>query len=321
MKQFSEYLSSVLFGAITIIIAIMVFNYLTDFYGIFELRTSFKGLEPNQRSLKVQQAVKQKNDLLIFSDSRGGVIDPIYISDNAYNMSYSMGTPEEFLEDIQFILDKGSKPKQIVIMLDQNFLFHNYLINKKQALRKFVDLDNKSEKFQFLALIPSLSKISRSLINKESDKYLEFMITTSGVYREVNYENCQVSKQINFIEDNKIDHSKDYQKLFNKKINVLENIRRTLVNLDIDLILVNHPISSMEYLEDNENIIAFNRFIEKCKDEDFEILSLDTNLFEFDCNWRDKYHYRSDIGSMLSNLIAERINEKITSTNSPEINF
>ena len=123
-----------------------IYNYKIDPYGILGNRKEFAAIRPNEHSLKVHYVLQnsKKFDSFLFSNSKGGVLHFNQLnseSNSWYNMTYSLGTPEEFYADMLLFIENNVTIKNIVLGLDEGVIYERASAHQNQASRKFILLD------------------------------------------------------------------------------------------------------------------------------------------------------------------------------------
>lgn len=159
------------------IITTPLYNYLLDPYGLMSKPHHDYNTEPNLRTLKREYVSSPENSfpLLLFSNSRGGVYQ---IEDTGfYNMTYSRGCPEEFLDDIQYLLSKNCRIDSVILFLDETSILGDYKKHFNQPLRKIYQLDDY---FSILTIPFSLPKFKDAFCTKE--KTVQFFLDSDGHY-------------------------------------------------------------------------------------------------------------------------------------------
>jgi len=268
----SNFLKKILFFVIIFsfftFIPIFIFNYTFDPYGFFgDFSDNYKS-EPNMRSLKnwyiLENNLKHKN--LFFSNSRGGTFifsDPTY-----YNMSYSMGGPHQFYEDIVDLINNGVDIKSVIIMIDEYTIFNNPDIHIRLPLTiKF----NRNEYFKLLNIPLSRTKISSILSFNKQDKHLQFNINSDGSY---SYNNFTIDDQIDTLRTEilTLPPSHKTQQAFYDIEKCVTYLRSKFIDVSIGV----HPISNTNYVNniyyfeqlkslinmlDNSDIDLFNELV------------------------------------------------------------
>lgn len=145
-------------------IATGAFNYNYDPYGILGNRREFIGIRPNEHSLKVQHVLDNANtyNSFLFSNSKGGALHFNQLNttnEKWYNMTYSLGTPEEFYEDIKLFLEHNIEIKNLVVALDDGAIYERTSAHENQASRKFISLEDKKMNWEYLFLPISFKKM------------------------------------------------------------------------------------------------------------------------------------------------------------------
>lgn len=287
------------------------FNYYYDPYGLLGRRTDYFGLDPNLHSLKIDRLVSQpKSDYkLLFSDSRGGNID---MSDHGwYNVSYPRGFVDEFLHDIEYMLDKGVTMSEVAIFVDEHTLFEDVEWHNGQALLRFVELDDVPWIYYVAPLDFELMKFEfyyNYQIDTMHDKFLRFDVKNNGVYYEHNFEYCD--SPFVFVDvsarDIKLDE-KDVE-LFENKYKVLDSIRTLCAENGINCKFFKHPISTNRLKE--EEMDKYFLFLEYLKDKKFEMIPIfSSDVMKYDeCLWRDNGHYNRTVSDKVATRILEEFN-------------
>ena len=121
MNSFKKHIINMLITVSSIVLIVSAFNYTLDFYGVFSVRKVFKDFTPNEHSLKLNFILSEENrSNLIFGNSRSGVVNSFDKYRSWYNMSYSMGVPEEFLMDLKKIFNERSDINEVLIFLTKS---------------------------------------------------------------------------------------------------------------------------------------------------------------------------------------------------------
>ena len=168
------------------IIAVPVYNYTLDPYGLLSKVHHNYNTEPNMRTLKREYVSSIENNypLLLFSNSRGGVYN---IHDKGfYNMSYSMGLPEEFLDDIKYILSRNSSVDSVIIFIDETSIFNDVQTHFNQPLRKVYNLNDY---FSILTIPFSLKKFKSFLYKRH--RSIQFFLDIDGHYEYYGFDHVR----------------------------------------------------------------------------------------------------------------------------------
>lgn len=210
-------------------------NYLLDPYGLFsEQHHSYK-TEPNLRTLKRDFVLNQGREkgYLMFSNSKGGVYGEY--GEEFYNMSYSMGTPKEFLEDISFLINQDRPIDSLVLFIDETSIYESYEAHERQALRRLYDLDD----FWSLLSIPvSLQKITPILFS-EKDNNIQFYLDEDGRYTWTGFPYVK-NKEIKLL---KVQQTVDPRSSITSAVQVWLEIHQFLKSESIPFKIYIHPLS------------------------------------------------------------------------------
>ena len=160
-----------------------LFNLFLDPYGLLSKPHHDYYSEPNMRTIKREYISSKENShpLLLFSNSRGGVYQ---IEDKRfYNMSYSMGSPEEFLDDIKYLLNKNCRVDSVILFLDETSIFNDYKTHFNQPLRRVYQLDD----FSSILTIPFSYSKYKSLLYRRK-KSIQFFLDSNGHYEYYGFD-------------------------------------------------------------------------------------------------------------------------------------
>lgn len=121
-----------------------LFSVFFDPYGIFhpESHRSYQSLEPNKRFIKATHYLKyhEQYQTLLFGSSRVGAIDVTQLDPalygNAYNMTYSGGTPLDHLEDLRYFAAQGKIPATVIIGIDESSVHNIFQDTQSFLLRR-----------------------------------------------------------------------------------------------------------------------------------------------------------------------------------------
>ncbi|MDC3276691.1 hypothetical protein OAU75_03665 [Flavobacteriaceae bacterium] len=219
-------------------------------------------------------------------------------------MSYSMGVPEEFLNDLILILNKKRNIKEVLILLDEVSLFEFYKAHEKQALRKVVDL-NSFERFQYLFLLPNID-IVRAIFRSYSkditiEKSIKFDIYNSGSFIESNFlydfSKIQCEERVS----EKTNYTSGLTDLFDAKLHVLQQIKSLCEKNSIKVTFASQPFSSKYFLT-GFRVSSYFKFLDYANLKGFQIIK-PTKCLVIEHNegqWRDLHHYNWVIGSEIS---------------------
>jgi hypothetical protein len=231
---------------VTILLPLMLYNYFTDFYGVFSQNISKSKHEPNFRLIKTRYLINNPNkyNKLIFGSSRVGKILAYRRDQEAYNMYYSEGVPAEFLEDISTLIEGNCIPSEIYVGLD---IFSFRILpekHKTQLLRlpfQNDPMENLATYLQMLVDPPKIGfpeyEIATNFDYENSGSPLHFMVDT---LIEANIEK--------HMKDKKFDNIQIYRgKRIQKTLLELEEIKALCIKYDIKLKVFMNPIYAGTY--------------------------------------------------------------------------
>ena len=210
-------------------------NFLLDPYGLLsEQHHSYK-TEPNLRTLKRDFVLNQGREkgYLMFSNSKGGVYGEY--GEEFYNMSYSMGTPQEFLEDISFLINQDRPIDLLILFIDETSIYESYEAHERQALRKLYDLDDY---WSLLTIPVSLQKI-KPIFFSEKDNNIQFHLDEDGRYTWTGFSYVK-NKELKFL---KVQQNVDPRSNITAAVQVWLEINDLLKSENIPFKIYIHPLS------------------------------------------------------------------------------
>lgn len=140
MKKF---LSKILVLSIPVIlgfIALGIYNWWLDPYGVLRKPPAEIVIAPNQRLLKTRFILENpdKFNAFVFGSSRGEKLDVRLFKDGMqwYNFSWSEALPAEMLQEIRYLQSHGVEMRKILVALDEFSYQIDPQIHLTQPLRK-----------------------------------------------------------------------------------------------------------------------------------------------------------------------------------------
>ena len=150
--SYKKWLKISLVTIFTLLVSNSVFLYLTDIYGVAHPDRKTFPTAFDQRFLVVEYMLKHLHDYdtLLFGSSRVQFINPFHIPNaKAYNMTVAEGIPKEYYLMLKLFLEKGMKPKMVLVGLD-NFSYNISYEEHQGALEtKLHYLASKESPFKF----------------------------------------------------------------------------------------------------------------------------------------------------------------------------
>ncbi len=286
---------------------ILYFNICEDPYSIFRSDFSKVRIEPNNHFVKMRYILnnKTKFDSFIFGSSRANNVKPQQFKNGKYfNMYYSLGIPEENLDDIRVLLKHKLQIKNILILIDFTSYSSSTQGRENDMLRRHYS-DNKMILFKkyikYAFAIPDLDFVNEYYNQNVGPFYLNTFVSGTA-------EN-EVKE--NYIENNKEEHI--HSPVFNEEIKGWEShVLETVATLDsikklceanhISLTLAMNPIHKTSYLANSQvDYFAFlKRLSEVSPFYDFGGLNRVTtnNYFYYETS-----HFRPMIGNAMADFI------------------
>ena len=135
MKKILSKLSLLFFP----LLLIACYNIVFDPYAVLRKDLSNQKIEPNSQFLKLDYLLKnpEKYDSFVFGDSRSSHLDVTKIPiGKFYNLYYSASVPQEWFQNVEFMLKKGVRIKNILVGLGGHSFLANAESHRKDLLRK-----------------------------------------------------------------------------------------------------------------------------------------------------------------------------------------
>ncbi len=293
------------FGLIVLLYfsATSVYNYLIDPYGIMGNRKEFKGIRPNEHSLKVHHVLQNPNKFnsFLFSNSKGGTlhVNQLNTAESTwYNMTYSLGTPEEFYKSLLLFLENDVQVDNIILAMDEGVIYERASAHENDASRKFVNLMEDKVQWEFLFLPISIKKIMGTDLDK---KHIEHDIYADGNYYAKNaYEtDCRLHENLEILD---VPDAAPIQPLdFSSQIEILQKIKQLCDQRGIKLTFLIHPSSYDNYISSTERRIQFGYLLDVLENNGFELFRpYGSKLLGVSpCYWLDRHHYTKNIGDVI----------------------
>jgi hypothetical protein len=316
MKRFLTNLLTVFIPIVIGLLIVAFYNVKYDPYGLLRQREATDIFEPNQHALKLQYVSKspfQFNSFL-FGSSRVGNINIENINDGNswYNMSYSMGMPNDHLFDLEYMIDKKMPIKRVLIAIDHYSTTYNYTDSFSQPMLKRYIKEPSILNYEYLFLNPSIERHSKMLQEREDSIYIDFQIYKKGVSKEIGineYIDQNLEEHISnvdFLKNgnglvNWFQEKPNYDK--NKAFKDCEDSIAKIIDLcetnQIELVFFVNPMSINYYVQDDLNNLFFimRKIVDKDIDlYDFSGINLVTTNSE---NYRDASHYRTHVSDLI----------------------
>jgi hypothetical protein len=281
------------------ILPTLVINFFINPYGLFgDFSDNYK-TEPNMRSLKnwyiLENKDKYKN--LFFSDSRGGTF--VFSDSTYYNMSYSMGVPFQFYQDIKAILNSGIEIKSVIIMIDEFSIYEEAGEHINQALRRKF---NRNDLTSFLTIPLSRTKISSILSFNKNDKHIRFNVNSDGSYV---YNNFTINNQADTIktEISALPPTYQTQQVFYD----IEKCVTYLRSKNIDVHIGVHPISKTNYITNIDRFEQLKSLIDLLYRNDIDLFNKLVIIDDKNSNsiFYDPSHYSPTLAKEVINKLSD----------------
>lgn len=296
MKVFLKKLIGILFA---LLICLAGCNYFFDKTGILNPDFSTYRCEPTQSYIKARYICENPDNYnaFCFGSSRVGNIDLSKINNGYvyYNMTYSEGLPQEWLEDIELFLKHGVCIRQVILGLDDFSFRVNPQDHHSQELRL-----RYTNEFSFEKMASLLFKKPSFSGYKETEKSGSIfdIYRTGRVIHE--YPDRVIESNVEqHINDVKFRLPKHYEgDRISETIDTLEKISKICSDNDIELIVFFNPIHKTTYYDtDFSEFLAFKKELAQVLPYyDFAWMNSITtdNYYYYETS-----HYRPIVGDMI----------------------
>ena len=301
----------------TMVVAICIngfINYKYDLYGIFDKdfeRPRYQYINEHYANLDFLLNTEKKYDTIIFGSSRCKNINPGLFDGYAYNLAYPAGIPNDYLNDIMLMVEKGVVPKRIFIGLDD--FSYKRSPDEVHSVINFVgykdEWSNLKYKFSLFTKKPS-SPTFKYMFGRLRENKCIYNINTDGSIKE------EIGRRIKdwqgFISDKRFEEPTIFAEKNNRTGIVIEEIKEIKKICDsngIELVLFITPTHITTYLYDDiDNFNNFkNEISQICPFYDFSTIN------EITCNnyyWKETSHARSIVLDMVANRLNNRMDTK-----------
>lgn len=323
-KKYKKWLFHLLPASACLLFIVGFINITVDPYGFFRKDLTKQLIEPNQNFLKMRYISNNRipYDSFVFGSSRVGHIHIQNIKNGGcwYNMTYAGGLPQEHQFNIEYMIKKGIKIKELLIGLDEfSYSVDPEVHSQLWTTMPYSPVCGKSEILfyaKYIFRIPDL-KVLQTIYNeyqkqkthqpKQMGTFFssyDFHGTGQGTIKELDEEinrnpelHCQNQKFLTPYQATNDD--KDYSD------NALASLKR-IVEIShanhIKLTIFINPIHHATYMATNQNrLLSFKRRLSKiCDYYDFSGLNSITcsNYYYYETS-----HYRPVVGIMIINKI------------------
>jgi hypothetical protein len=284
-------------------------NFITDPYGLFRTDFAKQIVEPAMNFIKTRYIAENpgKFDCLIFGSSRVNGIDARHIKDaHCYNMHHPLALPRQHLENLRYLLKKGSKIKLVIVALDD----FSYKTDPKERSFQLVTsyyppVRDESRLLYYLKYFFSIfdrqtrtAMLDGLMGRRVSHPDYDELLDTGRVYSQ------SVEKRIEEYREQHVKDPKFNVPAYSKGDNVKETLEdlREMAELarryDVRLVILLNPTHAAIYLSsDLEQYLTFQKELSGITDfYDFSGLnSITTNNYYY----YETSHYRFKAGDMI----------------------
>jgi hypothetical protein len=291
-------------------------NYVLDPFGLFKKDFRQQKRAPMERFIKMKHVISNptKYDSFLFGSSRAGKIDVGRIPEGRYyNFNYAEGVPGEFLKDIQILLRKNVKIKNILIGLDD----FSYKVDPASHLDTTVRLpygstvENIRVYMVSLLRIPKLSWIREFFDHGPLKVFYDIHETGMVLHKE---EDLRIERnRETHVNDKKFKQPLHYEgDRIADTIREIEKIKDICGSHNIKIVFFINPIHRTTYLDcDFEQFDRFKRALVRIT-EYYDFSGLNCITIDNYCYYETS-HYRYFVADM---IIARIYND--TSLSVPE---
>lgn len=287
-----------------------VLTYLIDPFGIFREDFSRQVIEPNQHYAKMKFLTEELRDYdsFVFGSSKAGNLDTRKLTDgNYYNLSYSMGIPYEWYQDINLLLESGYDIKNLIITLDElsysrthhqnnSFLRTPYAASAKERM---------AFKIKYLFRIPDFRVMYHAFypLHKDKDFLVAYDIHDTGIPFKTSREAYVDANMGEHLKDPRFDDEpRIYLVNMEESLEYVAKIRDLCEDKGIKLTVILTPVH-----ERKMKALTRNRF-QEYKDALAQItpyydFSIPGEINRDNRYWFELHHFRMQVGDMMISRI------------------
>jgi len=291
-----------------------LFNYLVDPYGVLRSHENVhRAVGMNNHFVKMSHILshKDKYDSFVMGASTAGKIDVRKIPGGRYySLTYSLGVPLEFLQDLKLLINKGVNVRNVIIGLEDI----SYIEDPELHLKKLKSypyqrnfLKNTMYLLKNMFLLHDLNLYRETLLNKEYSKNgfkykTLYDIKNTGLIFAPGLDEYIKSDSANYIQSDifKTPRILNRPPRIEETIKEIDEICRITRSHNINLIFYISPIHHVTYLSINQKkLFQFKRELARVTDYfDFSGLnSITTNNFYY----YETSHFRFCVGNWMIN--------------------
>lgn len=311
MKRF---VYSFLCGVISILSLIAGYNYITDTSGIYNTDFSVRRNEPDQHFVKIRYLLGYPNryNAYCFGSSRVGNIDlqQIHDGNRYYNMTYSEGLPQEWLQDIKMMLEHDVTISEIMLGIDDFSFRIAPKTHETQSLRVPYHENNLRTYVSFLLHAPS-----RPDVVDEKGSIYDIYNSGRPLHSQADeFIEAHVDEHVN---DSKFDLDENLLRKSKKRdsaymaetIAAIQEIKEIADIKGIKLIVFVNPMNQKAYLQ--SNIDDFNEFKRQLADvTDYYDFSGLNEITMNNYNYYEASHYRPLVGDKMIEVMFREKNHR-----------
>lgn len=242
-------------------------NYYFDYYGVFrgDRENIVRRIEINDRFIKMKYLLAgnhQKYDSYILGSSRAMKADAYVINERTYNLSVPSAMPEDWLQQLQLLIDHGAKIRRVYIGLDDISYRRDYSWVKTSAYG-FIYQDKFTKDvyaYSYYLFRPSILK--KAWKTKDVVSNACTMLGTSGAFIIPQSVETDIEKNPRmYVKEKKF--TEPYQEGFSTNdfrvcIENIKKIKRLCDKSKIECIVFFNPQHMTTYLADDMDLM--NRF-------------------------------------------------------------
>lgn len=304
MKKNARFFYINILSIIVLMISVILLNYKLDPYGIWKVSFENQILEPNKNYVKTKYIINNphKYDSFIFGSSRVGHIETNLLeSGRFYNMTYSEGLPQEWLENIKTLLKNGVLIKNIVLGIDDFSFTINPENHKTQLMRvPYEELDSKRIFEMYLLRNPSdaynLESIKGLIKNNYEYAKYDDILESGATFGNDNEILINPQKHV---EDPKFNEPSDRYELnrIDDTINEINDIIEVCKENNISIHIFFNPINKITYEKNKDITEQAKKKLQKITD--YWDFSGDNDINNNNFYWYETSHYRNIVGKMI----------------------
>ena len=293
----------------------VLFPLLLDPYNVFHVMSiRDNGVEPNKNYIKMSYIINEPDrfDAYFFGSSRVGAFHTEKLNGcNCYNMTYSVGLPVEFKDNLKTMIDKGVSVKRIYVGLDSASYTYVYEGREQDPLRASYEYLT-AHPAEFCKLYLESAKTFRSIPtivkNKKTEGYAERFYSYGW---PIDY-GIKPMETYGGLPEISVGPAEDPYGEMEKELQAIKEMKEICDDNGIEFIVITMPMLWITYNESVDKLY-YTEFMKRLSEiTDYYNFSGLNEITRDQNNYFDPSHFGAEIGDIvLSCLNGQEVPEEL----------